>query len=139
MATITIAGNAAVITSAIKVADITKMKKYNPAALTLKDEKEKPIFMIDMGEKASVSNAGIIFNGTSRDGNGYATATFDIGTVEDAEAYVMDKVGFSILRLNELEDTIGNSVAAIDDKLNAVKSTITVMGVVSEDTAEVRE
>ena len=54
MANILIAGNACVVTSALTLENLQKLKKYAPQSLALKDEKEKPIFLVDVGPNGSV-------------------------------------------------------------------------------------
>lgn len=50
MAKIVIAGDAVVVTSAIKLEDLRNIKKYRPAALILKggEDGKEPIFAVDV-------------------------------------------------------------------------------------------
>lgn len=56
-------GTNALIISDIAVKDIKLVKKYNPEALVLKDEKENALFAVDFNKKSGTSGKyGITFN-----------------------------------------------------------------------------
>lgn len=132
MAKITIAGEAIVVTSAVKLEDYRKVAKYRPKALTLlggEDGKE-PIF------RAGVSNGGA---GTiGKYGAEFATATHDeqklasitlVYTGEagnDIKETVADEIGPAVMLLNKLEATLPDVLAEIDAEKAQILENITV-------------
>jgi hypothetical protein len=129
MANILIAGNACVVTSALTLENLQKLKKYAPQSLALKDEKEKPIFLVDVGPNGSVSANGIVFNAASHDGSKLATLTMEIpSTVTDVKAWVMETIGTSINKLNALEEKLGAALSAVEADEAKVLESIKVLG-----------
>jgi hypothetical protein len=86
MATITIAGNSYVITSAISMVDLETVKKYRPSALAITDpETKESLFKVDVGSN-SVSEYGLSFGGVSNGNEKLAAATLSIPSdVKDAK------------------------------------------------------
>lgn len=126
MAKIKVTGNAAVITSAIKFADIEKAEKYRPDALKLKDEEGKnEIFAISIGINPQANGYGIVFDGKTHDENGYATYTQLIPCIEEGlEEAIADFYGEAILKLNKLEEVFDARIKEIDDERKAILSQI---------------
>lgn len=130
MAKILVAGNAVVVTSNIKLADIALIGKYRPEALTLfegeGDEKE-PVFAIGIGG-CGISPFGAEFNQEAHDGSGNAQLTeFIPSEIEDVKAYVSDKFGRAILKLNKLEAELPAVVNAIAAEKAAIDANIEVI------------
>lgn len=125
MATIKVIGNAVVIESAIKFADIEQVKKYRPDALTLTDEEKNPLFRIDVGSKPQANEFGIVFDGKTHDENGYATYTQLIpatgGNVKDA---IADIYGKTVLLLTKYEEAFPAVLADIKAEREAVLDSI---------------
>lgn len=134
MANITLNGDAVVITSALKTEEIATAAKYNPDALTLKvvDELTKTaevVFSVSTGSESGVSKYGIVFGGTSRDGRGFATATFKFTGSNDpakAKEEIADKYGFALSQLNKVELAIPAALAQIAADKKAVIDAITI-------------
>ena len=127
MATVTIAGNSYVITSAISMAALETVKKYRPSALALTDpEKKETTFKVGIGSN-SVSDYGISFGGVSNGDEKLATATLSIPSdVEDAKEYVLDKAGLAIANLNKVEAGIAAALNEIKAERNAIAENIKV-------------
>ena len=139
MATIIIAGRTATITSEFKYEQIQRLKKYDPAALVLKDQEKRPVFMIDLATKSSVSPAGIVFNGAALDGSGKAVVTMEIPasvTQESVNQWVVDNIGTSINKLNELEATLADALIAVDTTEDQILNSIVVVGVEDAEMAD---
>lgn len=137
MANILIAGNACVVTSALTLENLQKLKKYAPQSLALKDEKEKPIFLVDVGPNGSVSANGIVFNAASHDGSKLATLTMEIpSTVTDVKAWVMETIGTSINKLNALEEKLGAALSAVEADEAKVLESIKVLGAEAAEATE---
>jgi hypothetical protein len=129
MAKIQILGEAAVLTSAVKKADLELLKKFKPAALQLKDEEGKEvIFAATVGKTASITKYGVNFAG--EDVEGYAQVTgiipSDVAPADKA-TYVKDNFGYALLNLNKLENQIlgvlvdtRNEFAAMDDSIQVM-------------------
>lgn len=132
MAKIKIAGDAMVITSSKKLEDIKLLEKYSPRALRLiKDvdgEKEEIFSVATTTGKGSISTYGACFGSAAHDGTGLATITLEIPSdVKDAEAYAEERIGVSILRLNELEKQFDEAIAAVVTQKEEIKANIEVV------------
>ena len=132
MAKITIAGDAVVITSSMKLTDLEKIKKYKPKALILMggDEGKTPVFGIDVtpGSAGKVNGISVNFGKATNDQAGLASVTLvtDFPKGVDPKDYVADTVGPVVANLNKLEDTLPAVLEEIDRDLAAIRSTITV-------------
>lgn len=105
---VTIAGNAFVLTSSIKLATIKKLEKYNEDALvvcTRKDDELIEVFKVMSGKRGTICNAGIVFATANKDG--YATVTSAIPEeVKDKKQWVKENYANAIFMLKGLEATI---------------------------------
>ena len=120
MAKITIVGNAVVVTSSLKFEDLVKVAKCKPAALHLKDEKgEKDVFAIGVTDGVgSLTSVGVLFDGATRDDNGFATITMATrfeGSNEEMKEAVADEFGGALASLAKLEATIPAVVEEINN------------------------
>jgi len=128
-ATVTVLGEAAVVTSALKLDDIKLAKKYRPEALKLyKDEKKnEELFAIDVTTRSSGSinaNGATFSDATNQDG--FATITMTVDRGDDVAAHLMDAIGTGLLRLNKLEEGFGAAIESIHEDEAKIKSFITV-------------
>lgn len=132
MAKILIAGNQAVIKSSIKTSDIKLLQKRNPDALALKDEEKNVIFAVGVGDKGGISQYGIVFNGTAPDGTGCAVISeqipANVTTEEGVKEWVLDKIGLSIVKLNQVEDQLVEGLAKVEAENASVQENITFVG-----------
>lgn len=130
MAKIVIAGDAVVVTSAIKFEDIKNVKKYRPEALTLKggEDGKEPVFAIDVTNGAgSINQYGASFGAKTRDDAELATLTLIAGNVDgDIKEFVADKLGCALTNLNKLESTLPDVIKEIADEKAKVLNAITV-------------
>ena len=127
MAKINVTGNAIVLTSSIKYADIEKAKKYRPDALKLKNEDGQDVFAIDIGVIPQSNEFGIVFTGKTHDDHGFATNTVLFDTCDEGEELknkVADFYGSTLVGLNELEKVFSERVEAIDAERKTVLSQI---------------
>lgn len=128
MAKIKVVGNAVVLESTMKLADIKKVEKYRPAALTLKDEDGKPIFRVATGDNPAANDVSVVFNGNTHDEAKNATCTWivkaDIG--EGFKADLADLYGAALLKLNQFEEKFPGIIDDIDKERDAVLSNITL-------------
>lgn len=131
MAKITIAGEAVVITSALKREDIELLEKYRPDALILKggEDGKKPIFRIATTTGAGdINKYGASFGGETHDEAKLATITMMSGVVgEDIREAVAEKVGTAILNLNKLEATLPEVLEEISAEKAAIMDNIQVI------------
>lgn len=131
MAKITIAGDAVVVTSTMKLEDIKTIAKYRPKALTLMggEDGKEPVFAIGVTDGAGNINAvGASFGRESYDDNKLACVTMFTGTAVtgDAKEWVADHLGSAIISLNKLEETLPAVLSEIADEKAQVMSNITV-------------
>lgn len=131
MAKIVIAGDAVVITSAIKLADLAKVEKYRPDALILKggEDGKEPIFRVGVTSGAGrINKYGAEFGAETRDDEKLATLTMFIdGIAGNAREAVAEAIGTSILNLNNVEEAIPMVIAEIDAEKDAILENITVI------------
>ena len=125
-AKVTVVGEAAVVTSALKLADIKTAKKYRPEALELKKDKDV-IFAVDTTDRSagSINIHGATFSNTT-DAEGYATITMTVDRGEDVEKALLDKIGMGLLLLNQVEEAFGEQLASIQADQAKIKSLIDI-------------
>lgn len=132
MAGILIAGDAMVITSSQKLEDIKTLEKYMPKALSLyetdEDGKRKEVFKVGSTEgRGDINQFGASFGSASHDENGYATITMCIPPdVIDAVAYASEKVGYAVVKLNQVEEQFAQALEAVQAQREQVLQNITV-------------
>jgi hypothetical protein len=128
MATVAIAGNSYVITSAITMTDLETVKKYRPSAMGLTNpETKETFFRVGIGTN-SVNEYGVSFGGVSNDEIKLATATLTIpSNVKDAKEYVLDKAGTALSHLNKVEAVITEAIDEILLEREAISENIKVI------------
>lgn len=131
MAKFTIAGNALVITSDLKLADLETVKKYRPKALKLMggENNKEELFCIDTGSDANggISTYGACFGAATHDAEKKACITVQLGNVVgDIKEYVADKYGQAVMYLNQLEAKLPEVLADIAAQKAGIMANITV-------------
>lgn len=130
MAKIVIAGDAVVITSAMKLEDLRNIKKYRPQALILKggEDGKEPIFAVEVTTgNGDINQYGAAFGAATRDEAKLATITLVAPGVEgDIKEFVADKLGSALINLNKLEETLPTVVQAIAAEKAQVMGAISV-------------
>lgn len=126
MARTTVCGQAIVVTSTLKLEELKKVKKYRPEELILKDKKDEPVFVLDIGP-SSLGTYGASFCEETRDEGKKAIMTI-VTTYdgEDIKDYVVDKFGGALAHLNELEEKLPAVVAEIDRAIAKISEGITI-------------
>lgn len=132
MARITIAGDAVVVTSALKLEDIKTIEKYRPNELILKggEDGKEPIFAIGTTSGCgNINEVGASFGRESHDDDKLAAITMCTGTdVEgDIKEWVADHIGGAVIKLNRLEEKLPAVLAEIEEERATVISGITVV------------
>lgn len=132
MANVKIVGDAAVLTSQIKLEDIKLIENTNPRALSIfgeEDGHEVALFTIGTAKTAGfagcVTKAGITFSKASRDG-GYAQITFPVPEGEgDPKELIAAKIGVALMNLNKIEaylpDVLNDITAAKAAMLDCIE------------------
>lgn len=125
MAKITIAGNAIVVTSSMKLEQLANIKKYRPKALILMggENNKEEIFTIDVGNGGcgDINGYGAYFCNATHDNEKMACITMCMeGATGDIKEFVADKLGSAIIHLNKLEQAL----PAVLDEITAEKATI---------------
>lgn len=129
MAKITVAGQAVVLTSSLKLEDIKTIKKYRPKALIVYggDDGKELEFAISAGTVEDISKNGICFANETRDG-GYATITLTTSYAgEDIKDYVADEIGTAFIHLQSLEDTLEPVIEEIEAQRAELKNSINIV------------
>lgn len=130
MAKITIAGDAVVISSSLKLEDIQTVQKYNPGALSLmggKDNKETIFSICATTGAGSINSIGASFGRTAHDGSGTAVVTMTIpGDVENVKEWAADTFGTAVTYLGMLEESIPGILEDILAKKQSVMGSIVV-------------
>lgn len=134
MSKITVAGNAVIVTSSVKFADILKLQKYAPDSLTLMggEDGKEPVFKIAAvpGSTGSINQYGVEFGAETRDEQKLATLTMAVSpTAEgDIRELVADKIGAAIVNLNKLEQTLPQALQKVEADRAALMGSIVVLG-----------
>lgn len=124
-------GEAVVITSAAKLADIKKIAKYRPDALILKEEneegKKEPVFCVGISSErsGSISKYGIEFGGASEDGFAQVTTVYT-GPADGVKAALADSIGPQVVMLAKLEESFPAVLEAIDADVAAIMANIEI-------------
>lgn len=131
MAKITIAGDAVVVTSALKLEEIKTIEKYRPNALILRggEDGKEPIFAIGVTNGAgNINEIGASFGRESHDEEKLAVITMctNGAVAGDIKEWVADHIGGAIISLNKLEAQLPDVLAEIAAEKAAVLSNITV-------------
>lgn len=130
MAKIVIAGDAIVITSALKLEDIQTIEKYRPKALVLMggEDGKEPVFAIGTTDGAgNINKVGASFGRISHDDGKFATITMVTdGVTGDVREWVADCIGGAIINLNKLEEQLPPVLEEIAAQKAEVLSNITV-------------
>lgn len=132
MAKVVIAGDAVVVTSAMKLEDLMTIAKYRPKALVLKggeDNKEK-LFAVSANKKGvgEINKYGATFGSESHDDAKLATITFGLCNSGDGDIkeQVADVIGSAIINLSALEETLPAVLDEIAEEKAAVMDSISV-------------
>lgn len=130
MAKITIAGDAVVVTSAMKLEDLRTIKKYRPSALVLKggEDGKEPIFRIDVTDgEGDINKYGVKFGASTHDDEKNAVVTLMISAKEgDIKEVVADTIGTYVLSLNKLEVALPSVLEEIAAEKEQIMSNISV-------------
>lgn len=130
MAKITIAGEAVVITSAMKLEEIKTIKKYRPDALVLKggEDGKEPIFCLGVcNGGGKINKYGAEFGSETHDDEKKAVMTLICSCGEDdIKEAVADGIGAYVLNLNKLEETLPAVLEEIKAEKEQIMSNISV-------------
>lgn len=130
MAKIVVAGDAAVITSAMRLEDLRTIEKYRPKELVLKggEDGKEPIFGIGTTQGVGNINAvGASFGAETRDDEKLACITMIIdGVTGDVKDWIADRLGAAIINLNKLEAKLPAVLEEIAAEKSAVMGNITI-------------
>lgn len=130
MAKIVIAGDAVVITSALKLEDVKTIEKYRPDELILKggEDGKEPIFAIGTTENSGdINEFGAAFGSATRDDGAYACITMIAnGVAGDVKEWVADRIGRALINLNKLEEKLPAVLAEIAGEKKTVMDNISI-------------
>lgn len=131
MAKFTIAGNALVITSALKLEELAIIKKYRPKALKLMggENNKEELFCIDVGTSGNggISSYGACYCGATHDTEKKACITITLEGVQgDVKEYVADEYGEAVTYLNQLEAALPAVLTDIEKQKAGIMANITV-------------
>lgn len=129
MAKITIAGQAVILTSSLKLEDIKTVAKYKPEALALYggDDGKDLKFQLSVGRAASVSKYGICFANATRE-NGFATITMDFDyDGDDIKDRVADMLGTPFASLEILEHRLVRVIEEVKNQRETLKDNINIV------------
>lgn len=132
MAKIVIAGDAVVVTSAMKLEDLRTIAKYRPEALILKggEDGKEPVFAVSVTKgNGEINKYGASFGSESHDDAKLATITMTAGCAdgEDIKEFVADCIGSAIIDLGNLEETLPSVLEEIIAEKAMVMDSISVV------------
>lgn len=128
--TIKIVGDAAVLTSAVKMEDWEKVLKYRPEATTLKDEDGDTVFVVAAkdGVNGRIGKYGVIFDSTSRDADKLAQITKLIpANVEDVREWALETFADVKSNLDKIEGAIPTVLAEINAEHREFLDNLTIV------------
>lgn len=107
-------GSCAVLKSRYKLEQWQKALKYEPD-LGIYDDNDEKVFGVFIEEGPGALNAnGVVFSSVA-DEDGYAVATLIIDPTEENKLEVVrEKVGLGLINLKQVEDELGDVVAAAE-------------------------
>lgn len=129
MAKIVIAGDAVVVTSAMKLEELKTIAKYRPAALVLKggEDGKEPIFALGVTRgSGTINQYGAEFGAETHDEQKLATMTLICKTEGDIKEAVADSIGAYVATLNKLEATLPAVLQEIAAEKAQILNNITV-------------
>lgn len=125
---ITVTADVFAATMDVSVEDILLLKKYDPKALTLFDEKGKPEFVIDYKEgESSVDQFGIVFGSETRDEDKKAAVCGVIPPkTENVKEWLADKFGVASKYLSLVEAQVTEAAKKVRETRQGIMENITV-------------
>ena len=132
MPKITVAGDAVVVTSAMKLEDLKTIAKYRPDALVLKggEDGKEPIFAIATATGyGEINKYGATFCSESNDDAKLATITLNLtgSDRENIKEFIADKLGCAFSNLKKLEEILPDVLSEIKADKEAVMNNITIV------------
>ena len=132
MAKITVAGEAIIIQSSMKLEEIKLIAKHRPKALILAENEETQVFRIGIagGESTgSLNKYGAEFANVSNNEDGFARITIveRIDVLEDVKEFITNKYGQALSNLNKLEETLPRVVVEIQNEREMIFNQIEIL------------
>ena len=122
-----VVGQAVIIMTALTVAAINLLQRYQPEALIKKDENGVPVFAIAQGKLGGVSSYGITFNDTAEDGSARITLMIpDSVPAAARKQWVLDNYGLALNELADFEHEVQALFNSLSAKFNAIEAELTV-------------
>lgn len=131
MSKVKIIGDAAVVTSTLKLEDIKLVKKHAPEALILKggEKNEDIIFGLSAKDniEGTINEFSITFGKETRDEHKLAVLTINCGEAPEAiKEWFYDKYGNTIMNLNTLEGKLPAVIEGIKAKKQGFMNSIEI-------------
>lgn len=131
MSKVTIAGDAVVVASSLKLEELKTIQKYRPNELVLKggEDGKEPVFAISVTDgPGSINSYGVSFGRETNDGSHNAAVTMFIpeGVTTNVREWVADKIGGALVNLNKLEERLPGVLSAINAEKQGVMESISV-------------
>ena len=130
MAQIKILGDSLTLTSAIKMEDLTKLQKFAPDALQVKDADGNVTFAVapKPGANPNFSRHGVVLTSVNAEGLASATFPLPVGIPADKRVTaVQDTFGLAIIELNKIETQIAARTQELEVALNTVAEAVTIV------------
>lgn len=130
MAKVKILGNAAVITSSAKLADIQMLEKYRKDALVVYggDDGKAQIFRVATGAgDGSLDDFSAVFCNHTNDQDGYAQITVHLsGACVDMKEGLADIFGAGLINLAKVEQAIPAAIGAVKAERDSIMAQIEI-------------
>lgn len=129
MAKIKVLGDAIVITSALKVADLETIKRSDASALTLCDQDGNAVYAVMLGKSASIDKKSVCFNGVDAEGFAQLTILAELPAKAAARnKYVRENIAPLVCKLNAAEGALGGVAAHLARMTDAVMEDVEFIG-----------
>lgn len=127
MAKISIAANTMILESEFTLDQLKTLEQFNPDALTLCNDKDELLFKVGTSSgSGALSSMGVVFNTTSSNGKAAVSVALP-ENLEDRKAYATDKYTIAILKLKQVESSLGAAITKITADKASIGSIINVV------------
>ena len=129
---VTVAGDAAVVTSEASFEELKNVEKYNPEALKIYEGEGKDrelVFVVGttVPGHGSIGTYGVSFDAKSRDNAKKAQLTISVaGAPDDVKKYISDKYGKALSSLKLVEAGLPGAIAKIAEEQAAIQALVEV-------------
>lgn len=123
----TIVMNEVIVKSSLTQEQMTKVKRFNPDALKIKDKDGNVEFEVfPNAQEGCIRSYAIAFDDTANDGKAAVKVAVCGDTVDEKKKYVAETYGAAITKFEKMEDTILDVFGEVQSNLDAIEDNIDI-------------